>query len=114
MSTITDADVRAALAGIHDPCSVAAGRPTNLVDMGLMIGWQQDGERLALRLAVTFAGCTMAPHFAEAARAALAELPGITEVEVAVDSGFVWTPERMAVPARPMEGTPRAWEARGR
>lgn len=109
---ITEGDIRAALAGIHDPCSIAAGRPTDLFDMGLVLGWRQDGRTLHLRLAVTFAGCTMAPHFVEPARAALLALPGISEAVVTVDTNFAWTPDRMARAAVPMQGRPQAWRDR--
>jgi metal-sulfur cluster biosynthetic enzyme len=67
------------------------------------------GTCIHLRLAVTFAGCTMAPHFTEPARAALLALPGITRVEVHVDTGFAWTPDRMARTHVRMEGRPQAW-----
>ena len=106
-----DAAVHAALAGVYDPCSVAAGRPLSLADMGLLLGAEQDGATLRVRFAVTFAGCTMAPHFLAAAEAALRALPGVDSVEARVDTGFAWTPDRMAA-APPMRGTPQAWRTR--
>ena len=105
---MTDADVRAALAGVYDPCSVAAGRPLSLVDMGLLLDWRLAAGTLSVRFAVTFAGCTMAPHFLRAAEAELAKLPGVERVRVSVDTGFAWTPELMPAPA-PMQGVPQAW-----
>lgn len=109
---IDDAMIRAALGGIHDPCSIAAGRPTNLFDMGMVLGWTLADGHVELRLAVTFAGCTMAPHFTEPARTALLALPGIRSAEVVVDTDFAWTPDRMARPAPVMQGTAQAWKQR--
>lgn len=106
------AAVDAALARVYDPCSVASGRPQSLADMGLVLGWSLDDGVLTVRFAVTFAGCTMAPHFTEAARAALAGLPGVARVDTIVDTGFVWTPDRMAAPPPPLAGRPQAWRDR--
>lgn len=110
--TVDDA-VRAVLARIHDPCSVAAGRPLSLLDMGLVLGWSLSGDGvLTLDLCVTFPGCTMAPHFAEAAARDLATLPGVTRVETRIDAAFAWKPERMRAPAPAMRGQPQAWRNR--
>ena len=108
---IDDAAIRAALAGVHDPCSVAAGRPLSLVEMGLLLGWRLDGDTLFVTFAVTFAGCTMAPHFLRAAEAELAMLPGVTRVAADVDASFAWSPDRMPAPP-PMRGRPQAWRTR--
>ena len=106
-----DAAIAAALDTVHDPCSVAAGRPTSVRAMGLVLGWVCDGPRLTVTFAVTFPGCTMAPHFTEAARAALLAIDGIDHVETLIDTAHVWQPEDMA-PAPAMTGTPQAWRAR--
>lgn len=106
-----DAAIAAALAPIHDPCSVAAGRPTSIADMGLVRGWTLDRGTLTVTFVVTFAGCTMAPHFTQAARKALLALPGVDEVVTIVDTGFAWTPDLMAPPP-PLAGQPQAWRTR--
>jgi len=105
-----DAAVRAALAGVHDPCSVAAGRPLSLVDMGLLLDARLAGGTLSVSFAVTFAGCTMAPHFLRAAEVELAKLPGVARVVATVDTTAVWSPDRMPAPPS-MRGTPQAWRA---
>ena len=102
-----DERVNAALAGIYDPCSIAAGRPTSLVDMGLVIDAHLADSTLHVTFCVTFAGCTMAPHFVEAARTALLRIEGVERVETRVDTDHVWTPP---VPVR-MRGKPQAWRA---
>ena len=105
---IDDAAIRGALSGVHDPCSVAAGRPLSLVDMGLLRSWCLEDGTLFVTFAVTFAGCTMAPHFLRAAEAELARLSGVAQVRASVDTDFTWTPDLMPAPP-PMRGTPQAW-----
>ena len=103
-----DAEIAAALAGIHDPCSIAAGRPTSLAAMGLVRGWTLEDGVLTVTFAVTFAGCTMAPHFTGAAAEALRQIAGIRDVITVIDTDFVWTPDLMPSPPT-MVGEPQAW-----
>ena len=107
--TIDQASIEAALATVYDPCSIAAGRPQSLVDMGLLTDWSLADGVLHLTFAVTFAGCTMAPHFMAAAEAELAKLPGVRAVATRVDTGFVWSPDRMRSVAPVLTGEPQAW-----
>ena len=110
---VIDEGIRAVLGRIHDPCSIAAGRPVSVLDMGLVRGWVLDeGGTLTVTFCVTFAGCTMAPHFAQAAAEDLAGLPGVTQVETVIDTDFVWTPEMMDTPPMAMRGRPQAWRER--
>ena len=103
-----DDDVTAALSGVFDPCSIAAGRPTSLIDMGLVTGWTFDAGNLNITFCVTFAGCTMAPHFVEAARDELAKIAGVREVVTHIDTTHVWAPP----PPAPMRGEPQAWRTK--
>lgn len=113
MSHPLDPAIRAVLDRIHDPCSIAAGRPTSLLDMGLVRGWSVgDDGVLEITFCVTFAGCTMAPHFVEAAAADLARLEGVARVDTQVDTAFVWTPELMQSAPPAMTGQPQAWRTR--
>ncbi|MEE4155238.1 MAG: iron-sulfur cluster assembly protein [Erythrobacter sp.] len=105
-----DDRIRSMLNSIHDPCSIAAGRPTGLIDMGLVLGWEMEGRSLCVRFAVTFAGCTMAPHFTEAARTALGAFEEFDRVETRVDTNHVW--ERPASLRIALEGKPQAWRER--
>ena len=99
--------VEEALGRVYDPCSVAAGRPKSLTEMGLVLGWEWTAPgRLHVDLCVTFTGCTMAPHFVEAARRELLRVPGVQTVELEVDTNFFWTPERMAEDEAPRRGDP--------
>lgn len=107
-----DGAVRALLNTIYDPCSVAAGRPLGLVDMGLVLGWTLDTGTLRLTFCTTSGECMMAPHFTEAARERLASLPGVARVEIAIDHDFVWTPDRMASRSDLLERTLVPWAER--
>lgn len=107
-----DDDIRAVLGRIHDPCSIAAGRPVSVLDMGLVRGWVLEGGVLTVTFCVTFAGCTMAPHFAQAAADDLARLAGVERVETVIDTTFVWTPDKMKAAAPEMRGRPQAWRER--
>jgi metal-sulfur cluster biosynthetic enzyme len=100
-----DERISAALAHVYDPCSIAAGRPTSLVDMGLLIDARIEAGTAHATFCVTFAGCTMAPHFIEAARVELAKIEGVEHVETRVDTNHAWTP----IVPRPMRGEPQAW-----
>jgi metal-sulfur cluster biosynthetic enzyme len=103
-----EAAIRSALAGIHDPCSVAAGRPLSILAMGLVPGWELEGATLRIRFTVTNGLCTMAPHFIEAARTALLAIPGVEAVEASLDTSVAWAP--LAPIA--MHGVPQAWRQR--
>lgn len=105
-----DDRIKAALNRINDPCSIASGRPIGLIDMGLVLGWQIEGRALHLTFAVTFPGCTMAPHFTEAAREALLAFDEFDRVEASVDTDHVW--QRPAGLAIEMQGEPQAWRKR--
>ncbi len=106
-----DDQIIAALETIHDPCSIAAGRPLSLRAMGLVRGWQLEEGVLTVTFAVTFPGCTMAPHFTEAARVELLNVGGIDVVHVRVDTEYVWTPDDMPALAL-LHGQPQAWRDR--
>jgi metal-sulfur cluster biosynthetic enzyme len=111
-SALIDDQIRAVLAQIYDPCSIAAGRPISLIDMGLVRGWTLENGTLSIIFCVTFAGCTMAPHFAQAAANDLANIPGINRVETHIDTDFVWTPDRMIDVPTILTGKPQAWRDR--
>lgn len=92
----SDQMVRAALDEILDPCSVAAGRPLGLVEMGLVqdLRIDQDGT-VSILLRMTFPGCMMMPNLAGAAEERTARIPGVSTVEVDIDTAMTWTPAAM-------------------
>ncbi len=112
VANVIDDQIRDVLRRIYDPCSVAAGRSVSLLDMGLVRGWELQDGTLKVVFCVTFAGCTMAPHFTEAAALDLLTIASIDHVETIVDTDFIWTPDMMTVGGTAMTGQPQAWRAR--
>ena len=95
----TDA-VEAVLEQVVDPCSLAAGTPLSLRDMGLVRSWTWRDGRLELVLCVTAPGCGFVGHMARAATDGLLALDGVREVDVRVDPEVVWDPSWQSDRAR--------------
>ncbi|MGW1024804.1 metal-sulfur cluster assembly factor [Streptomyces sp. NPDC002577] len=99
--TITEARIRATLNEILDPCSITAGVPAGLDDMGLVsdIHVQDDdagGQRIAVTVGVTEPSCVLIGSFANEAHARLTALPGVSAVDVTLAEDFDWTQDRLA------------------
>jgi metal-sulfur cluster biosynthetic enzyme len=111
----TEAEVRAALDEIVDPCSTAAGAPAGLDEMGLVreieIGEGEQGAHLRVTIGLTQPLCLMGIPFMKSARERLAAMPGVSEVDVSLASGIDWTPARLAPAYR--ERLERVRHARG-
>lgn len=107
-----DDQIKDVLSGVHDPCSVAAGRPMSLLDMGLVLDWTFESGLLTVRFCVTSASCSMAPHFTEAAKQELLKLDGIAAVNIEIDTQHLWLPEQMRRPRVEMKGEPQSWRKR--
>jgi metal-sulfur cluster biosynthetic enzyme len=85
MSALRDR-VMKGLEEVIDPCSVTAGAPLSVVDMGLIneLAVSEDGAvRISMR--ATSAMCTMI------AEERLAAVEGVTCVDVTLCSGAIWT-----------------------
>ena len=97
---VDEAAVRSALNGILDPCSVAAGVPAGLVDMGLVRSLEvrggAEGATVRVEIGVTEPGCLMGFPFAREAEKLLGGLPGVAAVEVALDYAHDWEPADMS------------------
>ncbi|EIF31662.1 putative metal-sulfur cluster biosynthetic enzyme [Burkholderia sp. Ch1-1] len=123
---IGETQVRAALNGIIDPCSVAAGCAAGLDDMGLVrrveLAALPHGMHVTVTVAVTEYGCLMGAPFASEAYRTLSALPGVASVDVKLDDQFDWDPLDMSesyrdrlvhhrrirggvIPIRPLPGT---------
>ena len=100
VTDLTWTDVERALGRVHDPCSLAAGSPVSITDLGLVTGWSADGETLRVSIAATGPGCTFLGKIADAARAELLTLRGVREVRVDLDTEFIWDPGRISPAAR--------------
>lgn len=95
-----EAEVRALLNEIIDPCSEAAGAPAGLDEMGLVeaIGIQPGprGASVTVVIGLTQPACLMGIVFARTAEERLRELPGVAAVDVSLASGIDWTPDRIS------------------
>jgi metal-sulfur cluster biosynthetic enzyme len=99
MVGLSEADVRAALDAVLDPCSVVAGAPAGLVQMGLVrsleLSEAESGATIRVRIGVTEPGCLMGASFAAQARAQLERLDGVAHVEIELDHANDWMPDDM-------------------
>jgi metal-sulfur cluster biosynthetic enzyme len=84
MSTSVD-HVRAALNSVVDPCSVAAGAPAGLDDMGLVRAIDVDGRSVDVTIGVTEPTCLMGAIFLRDAEAAIREQCDVDVVRVRLD-----------------------------
>jgi metal-sulfur cluster biosynthetic enzyme len=95
---------RTVLEGIVDPCSRAVGAPAGLVSMGLVLDVSVSGTPGAaivnVKLGVTEPGCMMQGIFSAAAERAIRALPGVIDVVVRIDHGYVWDPDAMTAAYR--------------
>lgn len=92
--------VRAALHEVCDPCSLAAGTPVSIVDLGLVRDVAVDGGRVHVEIGVTGPGCTYTGHFAIAVRDVVGRLDGVRDVDVALDTTTLWDPSRISPSAQ--------------
>ena len=95
------AALEAALEAVVDPCSVAAGTPLSVRDMGLVRDLAvDDAGRVRLLLCVTGPGCTFVGVMADAARERLSAVRGVSDVDVVLDPDVVWDPSWQSERAR--------------
>jgi metal-sulfur cluster biosynthetic enzyme len=94
---MNEATVRAALNEIVDPCSVVAGAPAGIGEMGLIrrleVRHVPGGVAVEVHIGVTEPGCMMGASFAIRARERLEALAGVTDVDVRLDHAADWDPK---------------------
>ncbi|MFR9774151.1 metal-sulfur cluster assembly factor [Nocardia sp. SC052] len=110
MSSVLQQQVVAALGTVKDPCSIATGRPTSIVDLGLvsLVEVNEEGD-VQLILRATSPSCVLIGSILAAADERIAALPGVRSVRAEIDAIAVWTPEMMTP-----EGRQRLDSARSR
>jgi metal-sulfur cluster biosynthetic enzyme len=93
---MTAAEVRARLNSIVDPCSLAAGAPAGIDEMGLVRAVDVDetprGAVIRVRIGLTEPGCMIGASFVARAHECLEPLPGVASVEVTLEHDCDWTP----------------------
>ena len=88
---------------VTDPCSVAMGRPMDLVTMGLIDDITVSGHTVTVRLVLTDPMCYYLPSLEIAIRDALTAAAGEgqpVELDLQLDGETLWTPDRIAPGAR--------------
>jgi metal-sulfur cluster biosynthetic enzyme len=103
---------------VVDPCSVAAGAPAGLVDMGLIreleVAEGDGGLEVTVVVRVTHPSCMMAPIFLARVQGLVDELPEVSAIHASLDTGFDWTPADMTDEYRARLSRHRAAAGRGR
>jgi metal-sulfur cluster biosynthetic enzyme len=91
----------AALSRVLDPCSVAAGMPLDIVEMGMLAGWSIDSDRnLQVAICVTTPMCLQAHSILEVASRELAASAAFNSIQLRVDTEVIWTEDRLSDTAR--------------
>lgn len=113
ISPTLEAEVRVLLDTIADPCSVAAGSPIGLSEMGLVRAVEADADgRVTVHLRLTSPFCHMIGFFTTDATRLVGQLPGVTAVVVTADQGLDWSPTMISPAAQsrrrfPLVSNPR-------
>jgi metal-sulfur cluster biosynthetic enzyme len=90
------AAARTALDAVPDPCSVAAGAPLGLDEMGLVKELSIDeAGRAEVALRLTSPSCLMHGYFIDEIQGHLLEVEGVNEVAISFDHGEEWEPNHI-------------------
>lgn len=85
---VTEQDVLTALRECYDP-----EIPINVVDLGLIYGVEVQGEKVHVKMTMTFPGCPMHAFLSQEAQGRLLQIPGVKEAEVEIVWDPPWSPE---------------------
>lgn len=70
--------------------------PMNIVDLGLIYGFEWHGDDVVLKMTLTAPGCPVAGILAEEIKTAIEKVPQVTKATVDMVWEPPWTPERMS------------------
>jgi len=70
--------------------------PMNIVDLGLIYGFEWQGDDVTLKMTLTAPGCPVAGILAEEVKNAIEKVPEIHGAKVDLIWDPPWTPERMS------------------
>lgn len=70
--------------------------PMNIVDLGLIYGFEWKGDDLTLRMTLTAPGCPVAGILAEEIKSAVEKVPRVHSATVEMVWDPPWTPDRMS------------------
>ncbi len=92
--------ITAELDEIKDPCSLAAGTPFGLHEMGLVDEVIiSEGGQVVVKLRLTSPFCHMIGFFKQEASRRIEALEGVQSVELVADQGLDWSPARISAGA---------------
>ena len=96
MSTdgLTNSDILSMLATIPEPCSIALGEPTNIVNMGLVESITISRSSVTVELCLTDTACVHYPAMKHYIAETLRALGGVTQTQVTITTDVLWTPDR--------------------
>lgn len=86
-----EAGILANLRKVYDP-----EIPMNIVDLGLIYGFEWKEDDLTLRMTLTAPGCPVAGILAEEVKLACEKVPGVHQATVDMVWDPPWTPEKMS------------------
>lgn len=92
--------VAVALQGVPDPCMVAAGAPTSIIDLGLVDAVEVSGCVATVTITLTEPGCPFTHNIVDEITDAARTVDGIEEVEVVPRWAPLWTEARMTPEGR--------------
>ncbi len=70
--------------------------PMNIVDLGLVYGFEWSGDDVTLKMTLTAPGCPVAGILAEEVKLAIEKVPEVKSATVEMTWDPPWTPERMS------------------
>jgi metal-sulfur cluster biosynthetic enzyme len=70
--------------------------PMNIVDLGLIYGFEWQGDDVTLRMTLTAPGCPVAGILAEEVKTAVEKVPNVHSAKVDMIWDPPWSPERMS------------------
>lgn len=81
---------------IKDPCSISAGRPIDIVKMGLIGDIEERDGDVRISLVLTEPACWFSKSIVEMVEEAVGRAEGVRSVEATLDHETIWTPDRMS------------------
>ncbi len=100
--------VQQALERVVDPCSITAGAPISVVDMGMINAVSVDAEGgVDISMRATSAMCTMIAGIMQVVEREVGGVEGVSEVRVELTSGSLWTEAEMTERGRRILGERR-------
>ena len=100
---LNEAAIRGVLCEVYDP-----EFGVSVEDLGLINEIAIDGDRVSIAITLTSMYCPAGQVIVDGVHAAVAKLPGVAHVEVALVWEPAWTPDRVSRKARQQLG----WDSR--